>query len=104
MYMIKILTRYTHIPYTTLFRSLGGKAYSRQEVVKLESENGLVKAVHTSKGKRIEGAVFISNITPDRTLELRSEEHTYELQSRGHLVCSLLITKKYRDKPLLHSE
>lgn len=57
------------------FRELGGKAYSRQEVVKLESENGLVKAVHTSKGKRIEGAVFISNITPDRTLELLGAEH-----------------------------
>src|SRR5690625_4289673 len=25
----------------------------------------------------------------------RSEEHTSELQSRGHLVCSLLLEKKY---------
>src|SRR5207253_6797188 len=29
-----------------------------------------------------------------RTLELRSEEHTSELQSRGHLVCRLLLEKK----------
>src|SRR5690625_6137242 len=29
-------------------------------------------------------------------VELRSEEHTSELQSRGHLVCSLLLEKKKR--------
>src|SRR5690625_5499894 len=28
------------------------------------------------------------------TLMLRSEEHTSELQSRGHLVCRLLLEKK----------
>src|SRR5690625_6917773 len=28
------------------------------------------------------------------TLPLRSEEHTSELQSRGHLVCRLLLEKK----------
>src|SRR5690625_6072670 len=27
-------------------------------------------------------------------LDFRSEEHTSELQSRGHLVCSLLLEKK----------
>src|SRR5439155_13559507 len=27
-------------------------------------------------------------------VELRSEEHTSELQSRGHLVCRLLLEKK----------
>src|SRR5439155_6115922 len=29
-----------------------------------------------------------------RTKESRSEEHTSELQSRGHLVCRLLLEKK----------
>src|SRR5690625_7109663 len=29
-----------------------------------------------------------------RTLPVRSEEHTSELQSRGHLVCRLLLEKK----------
>src|SRR5690625_5719824 len=28
----------------------------------------------------------------------RSEEHTSELQSRGHLVCRLLLEKKNRDR------
>src|SRR5437870_13487073 len=32
--------------------------------------------------------------TPSRT---RSEEHTSELQSRGHLVCRLLLEKKKKD-------
>src|SRR5215510_16041546 len=29
-----------------------------------------------------------------RALQARSEEHTSELQSRGHLVCRLLLEKK----------
>src|SRR5690625_3498685 len=32
------------------------------------------------------------------TISLRSEEHTSELQSRGHLVCRLLLEKKKRHK------
>src|SRR5690625_5651064 len=31
--------------------------------------------------------------------EIRSEEHTSELQSRGHLVCRLLLEKKTRQRP-----
>src|SRR5439155_25311060 len=31
-------------------------------------------------------------------LDLRSEEHTSELQSRGHLVCRLLLEKKKKKK------
>src|SRR5690625_7039294 len=31
---------------------------------------------------------------PDRIQSKRSEEHTSELQSRGHLVCRLLLEKK----------
>src|SRR5690625_6423446 len=30
----------------------------------------------------------------ERGVKLRSEEHTSELQSRGHLVCPLLLEKK----------
>src|SRR5215510_15410693 len=30
----------------------------------------------------------------------RSEEHTYELQSRGHLVCRLLLEKKKKKNEL----
>src|SRR5690625_5449021 len=34
------------------------------------------------------------NITIHGKVVLRSEEHTSELQSRGHLVCRLLLEKK----------
>src|SRR5690625_6043248 len=33
--------------------------------------------------------------------EDRSEEHTSELQSRGHLVCRLLLEKKYIKKSVI---
>src|SRR5690625_5572878 len=34
---------------------------------------------------------------------LRSEEHTSELQSRGHLVCRLLLEKKNKEKDTITS-
>src|SRR5207253_11080174 len=45
----------------------------------------------TSSTKRTPAPVTISCIPPARA---RSEEHTSELQSRGHLVCRLLLEKK----------
>src|SRR5690625_6326042 len=33
-----------------------------------------------------------------RSIHVRSEEHTSELQSRGHLVCRLLLEKKNTNK------
>src|SRR5690625_5434146 len=32
------------------------------------------------------------------SLTMRSEEHTSELQSRGHIVCRLLLEKKKKEK------
>src|SRR5690625_6451088 len=52
--------------------------------------------------KQREHILFVS---PDISLykeeinrSLRSEEHTSELQSRGHLVCRLLLEKKKKNK------
>src|SRR5207253_7451850 len=44
----------------------------------------------------------------EQICEMRSEEHTSELQSRGHLVCRLLLEKKKQrqssyEKPYNHS-
>src|SRR5437870_10738004 len=36
-------------------------------------------------------------------MPLRSEEHTSELQSRGHLVCRLLLEKKKQGRPRLRT-
>src|SRR5690625_6186190 len=66
--------RYTLFPYTTLFRSfIKGGMTLIQTVVWFAS---LIIII-------LIAAMF-----------LRSEEHTSELQSRGHLVCRLLLEKK----------
>src|SRR5437870_6092316 len=36
--------------------------------------------------------------------DVRSEEHTSELQSRGHLVCRLLLEKKKKEKIKTHTQ
>src|SRR5207253_9746457 len=40
--------------------------------------------------------LFGQDVTALQLRKLRSEEHTSELQSRGHLVCRLLLEKKNR--------
>src|SRR5690625_6458241 len=44
--------------------------------------------------------VFMDTDTYD---QLRSEEHTSELQSRGHLVCRLLLEKKKKLETILYT-
>src|SRR5690625_7366044 len=40
------------------------------------------------------GVINVNIMTKVDTVNYRSEEHTSELQSRGHLVCRLLLEKK----------
>src|SRR5690625_636717 len=40
--------------------------------------------------------ILISDGPAEKYIPVRSEEHTSELQSRGHLVCRLLLEKKKR--------
>src|SRR5690625_6034184 len=59
----------------------------------------LINYIH-NKQQRKEGIVK-SNIAASfqaSVVDVRSEEHTSELQSRGHLVCRLLLEKKKRKK------
>src|SRR5437660_1956689 len=60
----------TLFPYTTLFRS----------------DPRAAKLAHVAS---TQGEVAVDTILGER-----SEEHTSELQSRGHLVCRLLLEKK----------
>src|SRR5207253_5043536 len=41
-------------------------------------------------------------VSPEMLVEIRSEEHTSELQSRGHLVCRLLLEKKNTNIKVTH--
>src|SRR5690625_1956603 len=45
---------------------------------------------------RYDAVIFSTGCFVDAELDLSSEEHTSELQSRGHLVCRLLLEKKNR--------
>src|SRR5690625_5896255 len=42
----------------------------------------------------LNGIVENKKILANIEIQIRSEEHTSELQSRGHLVCRLLLEKK----------
>src|SRR3712207_6898155 len=97
--MIRRPPRSTLFPYTTLFRS--EREHDRDDVEHdrdLEpvaaAEDGVPAADedhpdaghgHRDRKRRHE---------PLRRRELRSEEHTSELQSRQYLVCRLLLEKK----------
>src|SRR5690625_5933994 len=45
----------------------------------------------------LQNPAMISMVGPT-PIETRSEEHTSELQSRGHLVCRLLLEKKKKSR------
>src|SRR5690625_6802837 len=60
-------------------------------------ERTVLRAVHDAaraEGREARPRPGEERPAPQRAGE-RSEEHTSELQSRGHLVCRLLIEKKY---------
>src|SRR5207253_11228832 len=46
------------------------------------------------KAKGVQSALVVDQRFEDNQRASRSEEHTSELQSRGHLVCRLLLEKK----------
>src|SRR5690349_23541792 len=71
--MIRRPPRSTLFPYTTLFRS-------------------------PATPERTCCRAWSTTTPPIRSTELRSEEHTSELQSRRDLVCRLLLEKKKKKK------
>src|SRR5437660_5130768 len=74
--MLRRPPRSTLFPYTTLFRS-------RNLLHELERARLAVRP-----------GGFLAADDVDLNCGFRSEEHTSELQSRGHLVCRLLLEKK----------
>src|SRR5437870_7124899 len=82
----------TLFPYTTLFRSLVDEAPARiASLVPFDLEF----VEQPIDPKDIEGLRRVRESSPlPIVADERSEEHTSELQSRGHLVCRLLLEKK----------
>src|SRR3712207_8743512 len=90
--MIRRPPRSTLFPYTTLFRSGGGRGGAlagRQRVVKRWAQVSRL-------GNPLVNEVVIPTSLKDEwnARGPRSEEHTSELQSRQYLVCRLLLEKK----------
>src|SRR5690625_6859401 len=84
----------TLFPYTTLFRSpimmLRSPVRSFMSTAFTPSNAGLLATWMVPEAGGISPAMARSKVDfPDR-----SEEHTSELQSRGHIVCRLLLEKK----------
>src|SRR2546422_5961103 len=93
--MIRRPPRSTLFPYTTLFRSvygLVGEPYTARDTVFLPL-SWLADCVPRALGPR-----YRWDAGAARLEELRSEEHTSELQSRLHLVCRLLLEKKKQSR------
>src|SRR2546427_3376162 len=90
--MIRRPPRSPLFPYTTLFRSL----------------NSAFRIPHSALGGAVMGGVWLAIDTAteiasvaagrppraDSGAQVRSEEHTSELQSQSNLVCRLLLEKK----------
>src|SRR3712207_8956598 len=82
--MIRLPPRSTLFPYTTLFRSHLLAPTVAREVLHAGVLGQLAEIGRVDLGRR--------HVEVD--VELRSEEHTSELQSRQYLVCRLLLEKK----------
>src|SRR2546425_2030909 len=76
--MIRRPPRSTLFPYTTLFRSM--------EALSPTMEEGRLVKWHKHEGDAVKAGETLA--------EVRSEEHTSELQSLAYLVCRLLLEKK----------
>src|SRR3712207_8449137 len=98
--MIRRPPRSTLFPYTTLFRS-SGSAGGRVLCLEVAREWGRVVYLGEGGSVTLEPSPLL--LHKQLTLhgswvcgifEMRSEEHTSELQSRQYLVCRLLLEKK----------
>src|SRR5437870_8083629 len=85
--------RSTLFPYTTLFRSHAARAPAREHPFGAEGRPAGAASRYADESR-----VDPPGGTGCRRRRMRSEEHTSELQSRGHLVCRLLLEKKKKYK------
>src|SRR3712207_6858319 len=87
--MIRRPPRSTLFPYTTLFRSKGRPFEGDIGHGRILSHCGF-SALFVGR----KAAIAALQVGCPALLQVRSEEHTSELQSRQYLVCRLLLEKK----------
>src|SRR3712207_7037795 len=97
--MVRRPPRSTLFPYTTLFRSLVVvddsivRGNTQRALIRMLRESGAVEVHVRIASPPVKWPCFYGIDFASRA-ELRSEEHTSELQSRQYLVCRLLLEKK----------
>src|SRR5947207_6443484 len=98
--MLRRPPRSTLFPYTTLFRSLGclllgitpeGVEIAANAAKAMGAQFDVLVAAFIKLGSNLAPIGAIAESAPS---EMRSEEHTSELQSHSDLVCRLLLEKK----------
>src|SRR3712207_7593039 len=97
--MIRRPPRSTLFPYTTLFRSaIWAGVRASDEALKLVHASAPASSTAADSATTRRTSRFRAGSTADQydaaSSQLRSEEHTSELQSRQYLVCRLLLEKK----------
>src|SRR5437868_8950090 len=85
----------TLFPYTTLFRSRPSQSLSGAPIYAIPDQRDFtIRKVSDKWSTSLRQAS-----TTGQQLQVRSEEHTSELQSRFDLVCRLLLEKKNEIEP-----
>src|SRR5690625_5737478 len=92
----------TLFPYTTLFRSEADAVPAQDEIDRTAEKvagreiSMITRRSPSTAGRSLASSRRLVESMPEM-LTARSEEHTSELQSRGHLVCRLLLEKKKQE-------
>src|SRR3712207_8074838 len=95
--MMRRPRRSTLFPYTTLFRSTQVATASAGRSMTTPSASRTSAAPEEDDAARLPCLATgtpVAAVTTAAIVEMRSEEHTSELQSRQYLVCRLLLEKK----------
>src|SRR3989441_9357624 len=93
--MIRRPPRSTLFPYTTLFRSV---VEVREQRVRLSRGDVSVRTDAPDHWSIVVRTGVLRPALGGQGMEVRSEEHTSELQSLAYLVCRLLLEKKKKKK------
>src|SRR2546427_4226600 len=97
--MIRRPPRSTLFPYTTLFRSPHAASVAISESTPTFTKDSRNYSLHGgTEVKLFQRTATLSLRASYSHADIRSEEHTSELQSQSNLVCRLLLEKKKKIK------
>src|SRR5438034_8555356 len=88
----------TLFPYTTLFRSYSDSGKIRPRWTMVRGTLRYLAGNEPGGETAFEFDSMQTRTMTERPVDLRSEEHTSELQSHSDLVCRLLLEKKKKKK------